>query len=104
MIVLDQVADTCLLQGIPTQAELLERAPTVAQNARQMAYIKPGSGGVLSLGLARLAASLKVHISPGSLFLIPLTDLDWYLHSLAQLETVIVSLHVSFMVTVRRLM
>ncbi|KAK9904932.1 hypothetical protein WJX75_005876 [Coccomyxa subellipsoidea] len=47
-------------KGIPTRVELLQRAPGVAQNARQMAYIEPGSGGIVSLGLARLAASLKV--------------------------------------------
>ena len=50
------------MQGIPTEAELKERAQAVEQAAQRMAYLRPGSGGILALSLARAAAALKVHL------------------------------------------
>jgi hypothetical protein len=47
-------------QGIPTEAELHQRAEAVAQTARRMAYLRPGTGGILAISLARIAAALKV--------------------------------------------
>ncbi len=48
------------VQGIPTFPELLKRAEALEMTLRHMAYFEPKTGGVLSLGLARLAAGLKV--------------------------------------------
>ena len=47
-------------QGIPTEAELKERAGLVAEAARRMGYLRPGAGSILALTLARMAAALKV--------------------------------------------
>ncbi|KAK9804866.1 hypothetical protein WJX72_009060 [[Myrmecia] bisecta] len=47
-------------QGIPTRAQLQDRWADVARAARSLAALPEGAGGPLSLGLASLAAKLKV--------------------------------------------
>lgn len=50
------------MQGIPTHPELLKRAAAMDKVVRQMGYLEPNKGGVVSLGLAGLAAGLKVYV------------------------------------------
>ena len=40
--------------------ELLKRAAALDKTIRPMAYLEPNKGGIVSLGLSRLAAALKV--------------------------------------------
>ncbi len=54
------------MQGIPTVPELLKRAAALGRTVRHMAYLEPNKGGIFSLGLARLAAALKVSMQPAA--------------------------------------
>ena len=47
--------------------ELLKRAAALDSTVRPMAYLEPNKGGIVSLGLARLAAALKVSLQPAAL-------------------------------------
>lgn len=67
-------------QGIPTVPELLKRAEALETTLRHLAYFEPKKGGILSLGLARLAAGLKVGLKCGdrpSSTRTVYTSMDW---------------------------
>ena len=48
------------MQGLPTREQLAARWPDVRTAAGKLGMLSQGQGGILSLTLAALAASLKV--------------------------------------------
>ena len=50
----------CCAQGLPTRAQLGEQWTGVAAQTQRLAKLPHGSGGLLSLAAAGLAARLKV--------------------------------------------
>ena len=51
------------LQGVATRAQLLHKWPDVHRLTSQLAYLPPGQTSFIQLGLASLAAKLKVSSS-----------------------------------------
>jgi hypothetical protein len=49
-----------VLQGLPTAQQLAAQLPGAVRRVRQGAYLPPGGGGLASIGVAKLAALLKV--------------------------------------------